>query len=123
MSNTKEGLQNQINKMGVFCDKWRLEINVKKTKIVVFNRGNKLLKDVFTYRDNTLENVKKIKYLGFCISAKNCDFAPTIDELSLKANRATFALNNKFKISRCPKKVAIKLFNTLIHQYYFMGLK
>ena len=71
LSNTKEGLQNQINKMGVFCDKWRLEINVKKTKIVVFNRGNKLLKDVFTYRDNTLENVKKIKYLGFCISAKN----------------------------------------------------
>ena len=32
----------------------------------------------------------------------------------IRANRAIFALNNKYKMSKLPKKLAIKLFNTLI---------
>lgn len=41
-SDTEEGLQNLIDKLGEYCEKWRLEVNVKNTKTMVFNRGNKL---------------------------------------------------------------------------------
>ena len=81
---------------------------------MVFNRGNKLIKSVFNFKGLTLENVKQFKYLGISISAKNCNFNPTIEDLSLKANRAIFALNNKIKIWKFPRKLAIKLFNSLI---------
>ena len=34
ISESKEGLQKQINKLSEYCDKWKLEVNVKKSKIM-----------------------------------------------------------------------------------------
>ena len=81
---------------------------------MVFNRGNKLVKANLICNTALLENVKTFKYLGITISAKNCSFLPTIDDLSTKANRAIFALNNKIKISLIPPKLALKIFNAQI---------
>ena len=121
LSDTKEGLQKQIDKMGFYCDEWKLDVNIKKTKIMIFNRGNNLIKNEFRYKDVVLQNVKQFKYLGFSISAKNCSFSPTIDDLSLKANRAIFALNNKIKISKLPRRLALKLFNSQITPILLYG--
>ena len=107
--------------IGVYCDKWKLEVNIKKTKIMIFNRGNNLLKTSFNYKGSVLENVKQFKYLGISISAKNCSFSPTIEDLSLKATRAIFALKNKIKISKYPKRLAIRLFNALITPILLYG--
>ena len=97
---------------------WKLEVNIKKSKIMIFNRGNELINNDLRYKSAVLENVKRIKYLGFSISPKKCNFSPTIDDLSIRANRAIFALNNK--ISKLPKKLAIKLFNSLIAHIWIM---
>ena len=72
---------------------------------MIFNRGNKLVKRDFSI---ALENVKVIKYLGFSIAVKNYSFRPTIDDVSIQANRALFAVNNRFEISKLSKKLAIK---------------
>ena len=80
---------------------------------MVFNRGNKIIKANFKVGDVCIENVKNFTYLGFAISAKNCQFQSTID-LSIKANRAIFALRNKIKFSKLPTKLAIKIFNAQI---------
>ena len=121
LSDTKEGLQKQIDKMSDYCYKWKLTVDIKKTKTMIFNRGNRLIKSDFTYKNTVVENTKQFKYLGFTISAKNCSFGPTIDDLSLKANRAIFALNNKFKISKLPKRLALKLFYSLISPILLYG--
>ena len=114
LSETKEGLQQQINKLSDFCVKWKLDVNTKKTKIMVFNRGNNLIKSEFYINNIILQNVKIFKYLGFTISAKNCSFAPTMDDLSLRANCAVYALNNKIKLSRLPTRIALKIFKCQI---------
>ena len=75
---TKESLQEQIDKVNDFCTKWKVDINTKNTKIMIFKRGNKLIKSNFYVKGKLLENVKTYKYLGFTISAKQCSFAPTI---------------------------------------------
>ena len=31
LSDSKEGLPNLIDKMNVYCDKWKLEVNIKKS--------------------------------------------------------------------------------------------
>ena len=49
-----------------------------------------------------------MKYLGFTISAKNYSFLPTIEDLSLKAERAIYALNTKVKLSKIPTRLAKK---------------
>ena len=38
---SKEGLQKQIGKLENYCTKWRIQINEKKTKVMIFNKGNK----------------------------------------------------------------------------------
>ena len=42
-------------------------------------------------------------------------------DLSLKANRTIFALNNKIKISKLPRRLALKLFNSQITPILLYG--
>ena len=121
LSDTKKGLQKQIDKLLLFCTKWKLEINIKKTKIMIFNRGNKIIKSDFYVNNTLIENVKTFKYLGFTISAKNCSFNHTLEDLSIRANRAIAALNNKIKLSKLPTRLAIKIFNSQIAPILLYG--
>ena len=121
LSESKEGLQKQIDKVENYCSKWKLQINNKKTKIMIFNRGNRLINSQFHTKNAKLENVKEFKYLGITISANNCSFSPTIMDLSIKATQVVYALNNKIKLSKLPTKPALKLFNTLISPILLYG--
>ena len=121
ISDNQEGLQKQIDKLSKYCDEWKLNINLKKTKIMIFNRGNNLIKSEFNINKVVLENVKSMKYLGFTITSKNCSFLPTLDDLSIKAKRVIYALNSKTTISRFPIKLALKLFDTLIKPILLYG--
>ena len=114
LSQSKEDLQKKVDILEAYCNKWKLNINEKKSKVMVFNRGNKLIKTDIKVNNTALENVKTFKYLGFSISAKNCSFLPTIENLSTRASRAIFALNNRIKLSKLPKRLAVKVFNSQI---------
>ena len=91
-----------------------LIINANKTKVLVFNRGNKLLKANIHINNVLSENGKSFKYLGFSISAKNCSFSKTLEYLSMKAKRAIFFMNNKFKLLKLPTRLALKIFQSQI---------
>ena len=104
LSGSEEGLQKQMDKLNTYCETWKLNINLKKTKIIILNRGNRLRKSEFKINKVVIENVKRIKYLGFTKTAKNCSFLPTLEDLSIKANRAIYTLNTKIKISRFPTR-------------------
>ncbi len=121
LSETKEGLQSQIDKLCDYCTKWKLKVNIKKTKIMTFNRGNRFIKSDFYINNVAIENVKTMKYLGFNITAKNCSFSATLEGLSIKANRAIYALNNKIKISKLPTKLALRVFDTQIKPILLYG--
>ena len=114
ISRTKEGLQRQIDSLHDYCQKWKLSVNIKKTKSMIFNRGNNLIKTAFNIGGSPIENVKAFKYLGFTISAKNCNFQHTIDDLTLKANRAIYAIKSKIKLSKLPIKLSIKIFKSQV---------
>ena len=88
---------------------------------MVFNKGNKLINANVKVNETLLECVKSVKYLGFTISAKNCSFLPTIVDLSIKANRAIFALNNKLNTSKLPTRLALKNFKTQISPILLYG--
>ena len=121
ISESKEGLQLQIDSLVEYCRKWKLKVNAKKTKCMIFNRGNKPLKSDFYVDGNKIECVKTFTYLGFSIAAKNCGFQPTIDDLSIKAKRAVFAIKGKFKLSQMPIKLALKMFSSQITPILLYG--
>ena len=79
---------------------------------MVFNSGNNLIKTSFNVGGSSIENVKSFTYLGFTISAKHCSFQSTINDLSIKANRAVFAIKDNMKLSQLPLKLAKKIFQS-----------
>ena len=114
-------LQEKLNKLNEFCDSWGLKMNTLKTKCMVFNRGNRLCNLNIHVKGKNIENVKSFKYLGFTIGAKNCSFTNTPIDLSIKAKRAIFALNNKIKLSFLPIRLALKIFMSQISPILLYG--
>lgn len=60
-------LQNALNEFYIYCTRWKLSVNVNKTKLMVFSKGA-TWKKTFYYKGEVIENVKEFKYLGIVIS-------------------------------------------------------
>ena len=68
-ANSKENLQKCLNGLKHYCDKWKLEINASKTKIIIFSKGKPQLQNHnFKIGDEIIEVVKDFKYLGVTFS-------------------------------------------------------
>ena len=59
ISESAEGLQHALDKIKEFSDKLLLKINTEKTKVMIFNKSGKLLKDKFTLGNVPLQNVNR----------------------------------------------------------------
>ena len=114
VSTTKEGLQKAIDIVHNYCEKWKLEVNSKKTKCMTFTKGTQKEKNIFTIGGKPLENVKEFKYLGIVMNKKNCTFTPAIQALKTKATRALYGLRAKVNLYALPVSLALKLFDSLI---------
>lgn len=67
-ANTQEQLQNSLDLLLEYCNKWKLTINVSKTKVTVFRKGGVLSRNMgFYYNGIVLEIVKEFKYLDIVL--------------------------------------------------------
>ena len=98
-SDTEYGLQRGLDILKDYCNKWKLIVNINKTKIMVFRNGGILRKNLkFTYDGNDVEIVKKFTYLGVVFTTGG-SFYETHESLSGQALKAIFKLKayvNKF---------------------------
>jgi hypothetical protein len=111
LSETREGLQECLNRLSSYCDTWSLEVNVAKSKVVTFNQGGKIQNEVFLLKSQHLENVTSYKYLGIEISS-NGSFNEAKASLSNRASRACFLLKQVTK--DLSPSLSIKLFHRFI---------
>ncbi len=104
-------LQCLINILQTWCFKWRLSVNVDKTKVMHFRSKNRHVSDfVFCVNDVPLSYVSEYKYLGIVLS-ENLDFEKTAELLSTAAGRALGSIINKVK---CNKDLGYNTYTTLI---------
>ena len=83
--------------MEQFCQKWGLEANISKTKIMIFNKpGATIKKYKFSFKSKGIESVKQYTYLGF-------KFVPLgkmnegIGNLLNKGKKACFAIQRSLQ--------------------------
>ena len=114
MATSPEELQKSLDGLSEYCKKWKLNVNVKKTKCMTFSKGSNTRKIQFKINNKQIENVKEYKYLGISVNARNCSFAPSIDNLSNKATRAIFAITSKLPFKTAPVKTLLKLFDSCV---------
>ena len=114
-SEKPEGLQNGLNILYDYCQRWRLTVNPNKSKIMIFRKGGRLPHNLqFYYGDTVLEITNRYTYLGIVFTTGG-SFSEAQSTLSGQAQKAIFVLNkyiNKF-VSVSPSHV-LDLFDKLI---------
>ena len=99
MSTCHVSLQKCITNLEKYCTKWKLEVNLKKTKIVIFNKqGSLIKKHKFLYKKQLLQNTREYKYLGFTFSCSGLDH-PGILNLLKQAKKAWFTIQQSLSKS------------------------
>ena len=100
---SQKELQSKINILEEYSYNWGLELNIKKPKIIIFNKqGANIKKFKFYCRDKEIEIAKQYTYLGFI-------FTPS-GKKQLRIDK----LINKAKKSCINKKKAIEVYLKLL---------
>ena len=114
MSSSMEGLNKCLEKLGSYCSTWQMEVNLKKSQVIVFNSAGRLLTGYsFFYGNKKLEQVKTYCYLGVEISCSG-SFGIARNCLIEKAQKATFPLKALINQFQFPVKNSVNLFNSLV---------
>ena len=80
-------MQSALDKLNTYCDKWNLDINVEKTKIMIFNKSGRMLKQhKFLINNTHISATDTYKYLG-TIFKPSGSFSATVKHLSNKATK------------------------------------
>ena len=121
MSTTQEGLQKSLNALNDYCQKWKLNVNHKKTNCMIFSKASNIKNINFTINSKIIDITKEFKYLGITINSKNCTFIPTLSDLSSKTNKTIYSLLSKLPIKLTPVKTMLKLFDCCIASILLYG--
>lgn len=68
-SGSPEGLQSKLKALEKYCDDWGLDVNIKKSKVIIFNKAGRIIRHKFLFKNNEIECVSNYKYLGIHFSA------------------------------------------------------
>ena len=95
ISTSKQGLQNCLDQLKIWCETWLMEINFKKTKIMIFQKTNKKHKiPTFSFGNETLQITQEYTYLGLKLTP-NGKFTVAMKTIANKAIQALFAIKKK----------------------------
>lgn len=110
-SNSHEAMQDTLNHYEHYCNKWQLQINEDKTKVMIFGRKKK--NTGFKINDKNIEIVNEFKYLGVIFS-KNRYFTKHRKYSCDKATQLYYHLLRKIKPLNLPIECQIDLFDQMI---------
>ena len=110
LSTKADGLQRCLDKLSSYCSSWGLSVNHNKTKVMIFNKSCKLIRETFTIDGEKLQCVKEYKYLGLLL---NCGgiFSSTTADLLNRGQKAFFKFKNVFKNGNPSIETLIKVFD------------
>lgn len=110
--NEKE-MREKIAFMEMYCEKNKLNLNINKSKIMIFHKGN-LKKFQFYYRGEKLEIVKQLKYLGIEFSNSG-SYKKHFENLKSTLRLAQSQTINIIRSNNITNwEVITQLFNTMI---------
>ena len=113
LSESAEELQTSLNCLHDYCKKWCLNVNISKTKIIIFSRGKIKKYPTFTYGSEVVEVVDDYVYLGVVFNY-NGSFKKAIDKQVIQAKKATFSLLQRAKVLKLPIDITLELFNVCV---------
>jgi len=115
-------LQIKIDQLKSFFERNKLNVNLSKTKVLVFGRGHKMKSHVFKWGENEIELVSEYTYLGIPFYY-NGTFKKARENFFQKAKQGQDQLLLLFRKGKISKlEVQEKLFNPLCRSILFYGI-
>ena len=72
VTDTVGRMRKHIEVLELFCDNWRITVNIDKTKIIVNSKSSKLLRyEKWHFKGKEIEIVSSYKYLGPLLTSRN----------------------------------------------------
>ena len=113
LSESPGDLQSMLDSLNNYCEKWKLQVNTSKTKIVIFSRGLVRKAPEFLFGSHKLEIVSDYVYLGTTFNF-NGKFTKAMDKQILQAKRAMYSITAKARRLQLPFDIQLNLFDTCI---------
>jgi len=122
ITDTVCGLQRQLNALRIFCKDNRLNVNTKKTKIVIFrNGGRPSSKEKWLYEGNELLIEQSFTYVGITFSSA-LSLNRMAEDNCVKGKRALNSiLASMCNFGQLPNTVFFKLFDTKVFPILLYG--
>ena len=114
-------LQKQLDSLAQFCCEWGVDINMAKTKLIVFNsKFNHAIPISFRVCGKLVSEVDSYCYLGIEIH-KNGQFTLARNELKKKAIRSLYSLKSTINKTHISFRALTTLFDSLIKPIILYG--
>ena len=122
------GLQNCLTKLDSYTKQWKLNINFKKSKVLVFGTSTQYRlhsTSMWSINQNTLENVNEYCYLGITLHSSG-NFKRAQKIIHGKALHAYHSIFKSFSnVENVPIKLMLKLFSSIVNvtqSYYTVAM-
>lgn len=112
---TPMGLQNQLNSLREASEELGLEVNLSKTKVMVFRKGGFLGKrEKWFYGREKIEVVNNYKYLGYTLTTKLSVDVALAEYAGRAKNKAVSIFRVLYKLGQIDIDIFFKLFDSQI---------
>ena len=111
IADNAESLQNSLDKFSEYCKTWKLDINISKTKVMIFGSTKKN----FSFRVNgsEIEIVDSYKYLGTTFS-RSGSFLNARKAIAQQAQKALHLLYSRISSLQLPIDLQLRLFDCTV---------
>ena len=94
LSESNNGIQEMISKLGKYSSTNGLEINVEKTKAMIFNKSGRFSRVTYRINNLSIHTTDAYKYLGFIITPSG-EINSGLKDLKARALKAYYKLKSK----------------------------
>jgi hypothetical protein len=116
-SESKEGMQSALN---IFQSKWKLTVNINKTKVLVLSKRKCQQNFDFTLNGENLDVIDPYIYLGITFKY-NGSFLDARKRLVEHDQKSLFAIHKKIRNQNIPIDLQLKLFDSLVELIILYG--
>ena len=120
LAETEGELQNALIALEDYCALWKLEVNIDKTKIIIFSRGKVKKYRKFTFAHLEVEVVTDYVYLGVQMHYNN-SLNKAIEKQITLARKAMFSMLSKVNKLNLPIDIQFQLFDKLVISVLLYG--
>ena len=118
---SKEELQNCLNGLKSYCDKWKLQINAEKTKVIIFAKRKVNPHNLnFKIGDKNVEIVDEFCYLGVTFTHTG-NFSANFKMLERQGNSALFGIVKQSRRESLPIETQFELFDMMVFPVILYG--